>query len=225
LPASKSLAGLGALLVLATGTTTSAHRLDEYLQAALIAIDPGRVSIELNLTPGVAIADRILADVDADGSGVIDPAEARAHGQRARSAIALDVDGVPLDVNVTDSRYPSVGAVRQGQGTIHLRLAATLPVLSAGAHRLRYRNAHRPDIGVYLANALVPVNDRVVIRGQERDVAQRELVVDYELRGGEAARSQWALFALTGVLATLAACGSLISRLLPALHRMGREQR
>ena len=209
-----------ALLVLVAGTAVSAHRLDEYLQAALISIDSGRVSIELNLTPGVAIADRILRDVDADGSGVIDAAEAKAYSQQTRAGIALEVDGRPLDLRVIDTRYPSVEAVRLGQGTIQLRLAASTPALAAGAHQLRYRNGHRPDGSVYLANALLPASDRVVIRAQDRDVAQRELRVDYELRTADPSPfSQWALFALAGVFATLAACGTLITRLLPALRR------
>ena len=36
---------------------------------------------------------------------------------------------------------------------------------SAGPHHLRYRNTHRPDIGVYLANVLVPASDRLAVPG------------------------------------------------------------
>ena len=34
----------------------------------------------------------------------------------------------------------------------------------------------------HLANALVPLNDRVAIGVQQRDGNQRELVIDYKLR-------------------------------------------
>jgi hypothetical protein len=53
--------------------------------------------------------------------------------------------------------------------------------LSPGAHRLTYRNTHRPDIGVYLANALVPRSNRVAVTGQDRDFDQRELTIAFEL--------------------------------------------
>ena len=41
------------LVLVAVAGPVSAHRLDEYLQAARIGIDPERVQIELDLTPGV----------------------------------------------------------------------------------------------------------------------------------------------------------------------------
>ena len=60
---------LGLALVLAGGVALSAHRTDEYLQAARLAIDPARVQIELDLTPGIAMAETILADIDRDRDG------------------------------------------------------------------------------------------------------------------------------------------------------------
>ena len=47
----------------------SAHRRDEYLQAARLAIDPGRVQLELDLTPGIALAEAIIADIDRNRDG------------------------------------------------------------------------------------------------------------------------------------------------------------
>ena len=175
------------MLVLAAASTARAHRLDEYLQASRLAIDPDRVSIELDLTPGIAIAGVVIRDIDADASGSIDPAEARAYSQRALRAISLGIDGAPLDLQVIDRVYPSIDAMKAGQGTIRLRLAATLPRLASGAHRLQYRNTHRTDIAVYLANAMMPMTDRIAVHAQQRDVDQREIVIEYELRGGTAA--------------------------------------
>ena len=67
-------------------TTLSAHRRDEYLQAARLAIDPDRVQIELDLTPGIAVADAVLADIDCDANGSISAVEARAYSERVASA-------------------------------------------------------------------------------------------------------------------------------------------
>src|SRR5215472_14300451 len=37
-----------------------AHRLDEYLQATLVTIEHGEVLFQINLTPGVEVADKVL---------------------------------------------------------------------------------------------------------------------------------------------------------------------
>jgi hypothetical protein len=171
-----------ALLLLVAGASTSAHRRDEYLEAARLAIDPDRVQIEVDLTPGIAVAQRVTAEMDVDGNQSIGPAEARAYSERLLSRIALDVDGAALDLELVDTAFPEVDAVLKGEGTARVRAVARLSRLSAGVHRLRYRNTHNPEIAVYLANVLVPDDDRVVVAAQRRDVDQRELVVEYTLR-------------------------------------------
>ena len=171
-----------ALLLLIAGASTSAHGRDEYLEAARLAIDPDRVQLEVDLTPGIAVAQRVTAEMDVDGNQSIGPAEARAYAERLLSRITLDVDGAALDLELLDTAFPDVDAVLKGEGTARVRAVARLSRLSAGVHRLRYRNTHNPEIAVYLANVLVPDDDRVVVAAQRRDVDQRELVVEYTLR-------------------------------------------
>ena len=166
-----------------SGSWTSAHRLDEYLQAARLAIDPDRVELALDLTAGIAVAEVVLSEIDVDGDGSISVAEARAYSDRVLSAIAIDVDGVPLRVELVESTFPGFDSVRQGEGTTRIRAVASMPRLADGVHHLRYRNAYRSDIGVYLANALVPASDRVTVAAQRRDINQRDLVIDYRLSG------------------------------------------
>ena len=55
---------LTALLGLMGIATTYAHRLDEYLQATTIAIEPDHLTLQLRLIPGVAVATKVLAFVD-----------------------------------------------------------------------------------------------------------------------------------------------------------------
>jgi hypothetical protein len=169
-------------LIVGAGSSTSAHRRDEYLQAARIAIDPDRVRVEVDLTAGIAVADAVLAGIDADRDGAISSSEAQAYAAVVRQAVRLDVDAAPISAALVSSAFPDVAALRGGEGPIRVVLLASLPPLGPGRHQIRYRNAHRADIGVYLANALVPASDRVAINGQQRDAAQRELIVDYELR-------------------------------------------
>jgi hypothetical protein len=179
---------LAVVTVVVASTGLSAHRRDEYLQAARLAIDPDRVQIALNLTPGIAVAEGVLTEIDRDANGSISSAEARAYAERVLSAIALDVDGMPLRVEIVDSIFPTIDTVRRGEGTTRIHAVAMMPRLADGLHHLQYRNSYRSDIGVYLANALVPASDRVTVEAQRRDVDQRDLVVDYRLRGDPATR-------------------------------------
>lgn len=196
------------MLAIVAGASLSAHRTDEYLQAARLAIDPDRVQIELDLTPGIAVAGDVLAGLDTDRDGSISPAEARTYLGRVLSGITLELDGAPLAVQVTGSTFPAVDAVRGGEGTIRIGLSAATSRLDAGVHHLRYGNAHRRDIGVYLANALVPASDRVAITDQQRDVDQHDLRVEYRLSPETTRLSDLSLWlSIAGALvAVTAAC-------------------
>jgi hypothetical protein len=199
---SSGIGALALLLVLMSGSSTSAHRRDEYLQAARLALDPDRVQLALDLTPGIAVAEAILADIDLDANRSISAAEARAYSERVLSAVALDVDGMPLAVELVDSVFPAVDIALNGEGAIRIHAVAATARLADGRHRLRFRNTHRPDIAVYLANALVPASDRVTVTAQRRDVLQRELIIDYTLRADPATRTRRGL--------SLGVCGALI---------------
>ena len=55
--------------------------------------------------------------------------------------------------------------------------------MSAGSHRLLFRNAHLAGHSAYLANALVPESARVAVTAQRRDRDQSELTIEYTLHG------------------------------------------
>jgi hypothetical protein len=192
------------LVLVALAGPVSAHRLDEYLQAARIGIDPDRVQIELDLTPGVSVAPRILAEIDRDHDGAVSREEARAYEARVTGDLHLDVDGHSLALEPVESQCRLVGKMLKGEGTLSLQWVAEVPALTPGTHRLRYRNGHHADIGVYLANALVPASTRVAVTAQRRDVDQRELVVEYELGNPAQANAGSWLAALAGGFALFA---------------------
>ena len=164
----------------------SAHRRDEYLQAARIGIDPARVEIELDLTPGIALADAILADIDRNRDGSLSKEEQQAYASQVVTALTLEVDGTPVRAQLDAVEFPDADAMRRGEGTIRLHTGATLPRVSSGVHQLLFRNRHQPDRSVYLANALVPENHEVSVTAQRRDVDQTELTIDYVLRAAPA---------------------------------------
>lgn len=202
---SSSIAACALALSLAASASLSAHRKDEYLQAARIAIEPHTVQVELDLTPGIAVAEAVLADIDVDGNARISTGESQLYASRVRDSIRLDVDSIPLEVRLIGSTYPDIAQIRNGEGTIRLRLEAPLPGLRPGAHRLHYGNRHRSDIGVYLANTLVPANIRVAVTGQERDVDQRSLDVAYVLRDESAGARRSPVLYLAGALTAVIA--------------------
>jgi hypothetical protein len=197
------------LAVLLVSSDASAHRLDEYLQAARIDVESGRVELDLNLTAGAAVADAIIADIDRDGDGSLSSHERQSYAARVVSAIQLEVDEHPIAARLVAASFPEVEPMRRGEGTIRIRADTILPPLAAGAHRLYFRNAHRNDISVYLANALVPKSERITIAAQRRDGDQRELTIEYVIRPEPfLSLPHW----LLGSVISLAAATSLLIR-------------
>jgi len=70
------LALTGAILFF-VGTSASAHRLDEYLQATTISVEKDRIQVQIRLTPGIAVVPSVLRNIDIDADGVISNAEQR----------------------------------------------------------------------------------------------------------------------------------------------------
>jgi len=206
------IAGLTSAIVVALSVAASAHRPDEYLQAARITIDPDRVQVELDLTAGMSVADAIIRDIDRDGSGSITSREAREYAAGAVKTMRLEVDRRPLQLELTNVTVPDLEAIRRGEGAIRLELNARLPSLAAGPHQVFFLNAHRTDLGVYLANALVPVSPRIEVTAQRRDVAQREITVDYVLTTNPPARGRTLLPLGALVVLSLATVGWMRER-------------
>ena len=190
-------------MIFVVGTTDlSAHRRDELLQAARIGVAADRVELELSLTPGVAVADDVIAAIDRDRNGVLSPEEQRLYTNQVMAATELRIDGRLAKMEVGTSVYPLPGELRDGDRSIELRSTATLPELSSGRHAIAFTNSYRGDISVYLANALKPDSERIVIASQHRDPAQRTLAIGFTNDGNRfAALPAW-LF-LSGAAAWL----------------------
>jgi hypothetical protein len=191
-------------LCLGCAVPVRAHRLDEFLQATRLAVDLDRVTIEIDLTPGVRIAPQVLASIDTNRDGTIDAAEAGTYAQAVLNDVALTMDGRPAPVALIESRFPEPREIVVGIGLIRLRGVARLPPAGAGPHRIDYHNGHSPAIGAYLVNALVPHDRRIQIDRQRRDVAQRSIALDYRVVPDIAESSIWWLVAaltMTGGLA------------------------
>jgi hypothetical protein len=203
-PSSRA-AVLSILIAATTVAAVSAHRRDEYLQAARLAIDPGRVELQLDLTPGISLADRLIVEMDRDHDGAVSDREAQAYASAVQHDLVLELDGRLRPLTLVESLPATAESMTKGEGTLNLKWQALLPPLAPGTHRLHFHNAHHADIGVYLANVLIPASDRVAVTAQERDVDQRDFTVDYELKAAASARARHQLLvALGGAVAALA---------------------
>jgi hypothetical protein len=170
-----------AALCLAQTTPLSAHRLDEYLQTARLSVAVDRIGLEMDLTPGVAMAPAVFAMIDTDGNGQWSQAEIDAYARQVIGALVLTIDGRPARLALDRAEAPTWEAMKQGVGAIRLRASALAPAASPGDHHVIFRNAHRPVTSVYLANALVPLDGRIEITGQDRDALQSQLTINYRM--------------------------------------------
>ena len=80
-------------LTLLVPSAALAHRLDEYLQATLVTVEPGAIRLQINLTPGVAVAQKVLAHIDLNRDGVISTNEAATYAQSLGRDLTLRLDG------------------------------------------------------------------------------------------------------------------------------------
>lgn len=158
--------------------TGDAHRLDEYLQATRIDVTPDAVVLEIDLTPGVSVAPGVIALIDTNHDGRLSSVEEETYAQRALQDMAVDIDRTRLTLSLNTAEFPPVVDVLTGVGTIRLTARATFRAAS-GTRELVYRNGHRRDIGVYLANPLVPRSRRIAIIDQQRDATQHELRITF----------------------------------------------
>jgi nickel/cobalt transporter (NicO) family protein len=194
-----------ALVLLVLSTDVRGHRLDEYLQAARLSLASERVALEIDLTPGIAIAPGIISDIDSDRDGTIAPVEARAYGQAVLSNIVVTLDGRPVNVSMDRIEVSPAGELRDGVGSIQLRANGTVKRLTAGRHDLRFENNHHPDAAVYLVNALAPDDRSVGVVGQYRDPSQRTARIEYDVRRHAIAQWLWLLAAAAACFHRLAA--------------------
>jgi hypothetical protein len=170
-------------LWLAMVNSAAAHRLDEYLQATRLAIDIGRVDVEIDLTPGVSVASKVFGWIDTNRDGSISQVEGETYARAMLRSAVLKADGATVPMTFEECRFPALEEMTEGIGTIRLRARAAIPVAASGRHQISFLNMHRPELSVYLVNALVPENRRVQIGEQRRDVAQHGLTLDYRVTG------------------------------------------
>ena len=160
------------LALLALPSNVFAHRDDQYLQATLVAIEPDGVRLQINMTPGVAVAEQVIKRIDRDRDGAISKNEAPAYAELLKRDLTLRIDGRNLELKLTASEFVPPAELRTGSGIIQMEFAAIFGPLAAGPHRLTFENRHLTTMSVYLINAAQPRFTAVRITRQKRNQNQ-----------------------------------------------------
>jgi hypothetical protein len=169
LPISRRLSGWGVLAVLLASLSARAHRLDECLQAALIEIKADEARVQVNLSPGVQVADAFVWNIDRNHDGKISAAEGKDYAKKFVAKLRLSLDERPLTLEFIEADCDSVAELKSGAGNIHVEMRARLARMDAGEHVLSFENHHQSDLSVYLFNAILPKTDAIRISKQERN--------------------------------------------------------
>jgi hypothetical protein len=168
----------GFLLIFARGA--SAHRIDQYLQATRLSLAANQVGVEIDLTPGIDVAPAIFAFINTDHDGRISASEGERYASQVVEETVLEIDGHPARLDLLTFEFPSFPEMAAGEGTIRIHARARWSG-TAGEHLLVYKNNHKPDLGVYLVNALRPGTPGIEITDQRRDRHQREMKLAFVL--------------------------------------------
>ena len=171
-----------------------AHRLDEYLQATLVVIEPGEIRLQMDLTPGVTVAEAVLAQIDRNHDGAISAEEAAAYAVALEHDLTITLDANPLPLKLAASHFPEPAELREGAGIIQIEFAATPGAFAAGTHRLNIQNRHLPTMSVYLLNAGQPAffaqkqagNGSIEITAQKRNHNQAVGTIEFIFRSASA---------------------------------------
>ncbi len=178
-------AAAGAILLL-MATPACAHRLDEYLEATLIAVGKERVEAQIRLAPGVKVFPAVLQAIDTDGDRGISKAEERAYAERVLRDLSLSIDGDRLRLRLVSSASASLEELREGRGAIDIDFDAEVP-RGGPDRRLTFENHHLSPIAAYLVNGLVPEDPEIRIQAQNRNQDQSFYQMDYVQAGAGSA--------------------------------------
>lgn len=196
----KGIALAAIVFILAVPARSTAHQLDEYLQATRVSLWRNRVVLEIDMTPGATIAPDVIARLDRDGDNAISPIEAAAYGQRVLSDLVLRLDERPVTMTLAHAEIAPTDALRSGTGAIQLRTVGDLEPDVTGRRQLYFRNNHQPGMSVYLVNALIPEERDLSVMGQSRNATQQEVRIDYNVGLRWPVQIAWLVFGTTGLL-------------------------
>ena len=152
--------------------------------------------VELDLTPGAAIASTIVTLIDRDGDRAISPAELEAYGRTVLAGLSVTLDGRAVAITLTRIDAPPIGDMAEGMGTIRLRATGRVDAWS-GTRHLLVEKRHLPAASVYMINALLPGDPGITVVSQDRNGLQSSARIEY--RGVQHGETQLTSLAIGGM--------------------------
>ncbi|WP_395745429.1 hypothetical protein [Prosthecobacter sp.] len=193
---------LASLVLLALPSVVRAHQLDEYLQSTLVVIEPASIRLQMILTPGVSIAEKVLALMDGNADGVLSTEEGAAYAALLKRELSLQLDTQDLELKLTASDIPTPAELRTGAGIMQMEFTAVPDTIAAGPHTLTLRNRHLPSVSVYLINAAKPKTATIQINRQTRIENQSAGEIAYTFQPpADSSQGVERMAALAGLLA------------------------
>jgi hypothetical protein len=168
-----------ALLALAAGPAL-AHPYDEVVQGAYLTLAPGQVRLELDLTPGPAVAGALLAALDRNGDQKVTDQEARAYAAQVLSQSRLLLDGSAVRWRVERVSMPDYQSLKLQSDTLKIFAVADRPD-RPGPHTLSYDNRYQPAKSQCIANIFLQPGGgwRYAVAGQKHSEDGRGLTVSF----------------------------------------------
>ncbi|WP_424952005.1 hypothetical protein [Deinococcus sp.] len=162
------------------GSLAGAHPVDEVVQGAYLTLTPGKVLLELDLTPGSQVAGTLLGALDANGDGKASDAEGRAYAAKVLARSTLTVGGAAVPWTLDTVTVPPLNILRIGGDTLKIYASAKRPD-AVGAQTLSYHNRYQPARSQWIANVfLQPAGGwQYAVTGQQHSADGQQLTVKY----------------------------------------------
>jgi hypothetical protein len=170
------------LALLALPAPAPAHQLDEYLQATLVTIGPKEIRLQINLTPGVAVAAQVLGLIDRNRDGAISTNESAAYAELLKRDLIVRLDQREVEFKLAAFYFPEPEILRTGCGIIQVEYSVTPGAPAAGRHKLAFENRHLPAVSAYLFNVAQPRTASIRITGQKRNENQSTGEIAFDFR-------------------------------------------
>jgi hypothetical protein len=169
-----------ALLMMLMGVAY-AHPVDEIVQGAYVTLMPGKVLLELDITPGSAVSGAVLNVLDADGDKNISTAETEVYAGLIIKQLSLFIDNVDTAWSLESVSVPPYTSLQSATDTLKI-LAFAARDDATGPHTFRFTNNYQPAQSSYGANVFLRPCDGWIFQIMEQKHSDdgRQLTVSFE---------------------------------------------
>ncbi|SMB78411.1 hypothetical protein [Deinococcus hopiensis] len=159
-----------------------AHPVDEVVQGAYLTLLPGKVQLELDITPGEKVAGTVLRSLDTNADGHVTEVEARAYAKRVLDQSTLKVGAQQVRWTLQKVDVPPVDLLKVGGGILKIYASASRTD-QVGAQTLSYQNRYQPAKSQWTANVFLQpaAGWQYRVTGQARSNDGRTLTAKYQV--------------------------------------------